>query len=101
MIQNWYRFSKTEAEEQALDFAKRTGLAVVSICPTLVLGPILQSTTVNASSLVLLKLLKGAYLSCTKSFFLQNINLPTVQCLKFLVVLHSNTYFPYITSLAM
>ncbi|XP_061340062.1 cinnamoyl-CoA reductase 1-like isoform X1 [Gastrolobium bilobum] len=57
---NWYCFSKTEAEEQALDFAKRTGLSVVSICPTLVLGPILQSTTVNSSSLVLLKILKGS-----------------------------------------
>ncbi|TKY64606.1 Cinnamoyl-CoA reductase 2 [Spatholobus suberectus] len=57
--QNWYCFSKTQAEEQAMDFAKRTGLDVVSICPSLVLGPILQSTTVNASSLVLPKLLKG------------------------------------------
>ncbi|RYR40928.1 hypothetical protein Ahy_A09g046673 isoform A [Arachis hypogaea] len=56
---NWYCFSKTEAEEQALDFAKRTGLDVVSICPTLVLGPILRSSIVNASSLVLLKILKG------------------------------------------
>ncbi|PNX74210.1 cinnamoyl-CoA reductase 2-like protein [Trifolium pratense] len=42
---NWYCYAKTEAEEQALNFAKRTGLDVVSICPTLVLGPILQSTT--------------------------------------------------------
>ncbi|RZB98131.1 Cinnamoyl-CoA reductase 2, partial [Glycine soja] len=56
---NWYCFSKTEAEEQALDFAKRTGLDLVSICPSLVFWPILQSTTVNTSSLVLLKLLKG------------------------------------------
>ncbi|KAI4352617.1 hypothetical protein L6164_006852 [Bauhinia variegata] len=55
---NWYYFSKTEAELQALDFAKRTGLSVVSICPTLVLGPVLQST-INASSSVLLKLLRG------------------------------------------
>ncbi|XP_004515542.1 cinnamoyl-CoA reductase 1-like [Cicer arietinum] len=55
---NWYCYSKTEAEEQALNFAKRTGLSVVSICPTLVLGPILQSTT-NASSLAVIKLLKG------------------------------------------
>ncbi|XP_024637146.1 cinnamoyl-CoA reductase 1 isoform X2 [Medicago truncatula] len=54
---NWYCYAKTEAEEQALHFAKRTGLNVVTICPTLVLGPILQSTT-NASSLVLVKLLK-------------------------------------------
>ncbi|KAF7843212.1 cinnamoyl-CoA reductase 2-like [Senna tora] len=58
-MENWYCYSKTEAELQALDFAKRTGLAVVTICPSLVLGPILQSTVVNASSLVLLKLLKG------------------------------------------
>ncbi|XP_054779611.1 cinnamoyl-CoA reductase 1-like isoform X1 [Prosopis cineraria] len=56
---NWYCYSKTEAEMQALEFARNTGLPVVTICPTLVLGPILQSTTVNASSLVLLKLCKG------------------------------------------
>ncbi|CAL5210553.1 unnamed protein product [Lathyrus oleraceus] len=55
---NWYCFAKTEAEEQALNFANRTGLRMVSICPGLVLGPILQSTT-NASSLFLIKLLKG------------------------------------------
>ncbi|KAK2432392.1 cinnamoyl-CoA reductase [Trifolium repens] len=55
---NWYCYAKTEAEEQALNFAKRTKLDVVSICPTLVLGPILQSTT-NSSTLVLIKLLKG------------------------------------------
>jgi nucleoside-diphosphate-sugar epimerase len=57
-MQSWYCYAKTEAEEQALNFAKRTGLDVVSICPTLVLGPVLQSTT-NLSSLVLIKLLKG------------------------------------------
>ncbi|CAK8574592.1 unnamed protein product [Lathyrus sativus] len=56
---NWYCFAKTEAEEQALNFASRTGLRMVSICPSLVLGPILQSTT-NASSLFLIKLLKGS-----------------------------------------
>lgn len=80
MIQNWYCFSKTEAEEQALDFAKRTGLDVVSICPSLVLGPILQSTTVNASSLALLKLLTGAYHYCLiRLFLLLYINFLTVQ----------------------
>jgi nucleoside-diphosphate-sugar epimerase len=71
MIQNWYCYAKTEAEEQALSFAKRTGLDVESICPTLVLGPILQSTT-NLSSLVLIKLLKGTdikflYIMCHAS----------------------------------
>jgi nucleoside-diphosphate-sugar epimerase len=59
--QNWYCLSKTEAESQALEFAKRNGLDVVTVCPTLVLGPILQPT-VNASSLVLIRLLKGTYL---------------------------------------
>ncbi|XP_041017795.1 cinnamoyl-CoA reductase 1-like isoform X2 [Juglans microcarpa x Juglans regia] len=55
---NWYCLSKTEAESKALEFAKGSELHVVSICPTLVLGPILQST-VNTSSLYLMRLLKG------------------------------------------
>ncbi|KAK6229063.1 hypothetical protein SCA6_018014 [Theobroma cacao] len=55
---NWYCFSKTEAESEAFELAKRTGLDVVTVCPTLILGPILQPA-VNASSLVLIKLLKG------------------------------------------
>lgn len=59
--QNWYCLSKTEAESQALEFAKGKGLDVVTVCPTLVLGPILQPT-VNASSLIIIKLLKGTYL---------------------------------------
>ncbi|XP_038703162.1 cinnamoyl-CoA reductase 1-like [Tripterygium wilfordii] len=57
---NWYFLSKTEAEIQAMEYAKKTGLDVVTICPTLVLGPILQSR-VNASSLILIKLLKEGY----------------------------------------
>ncbi|XP_057489973.1 cinnamoyl-CoA reductase 1-like isoform X2 [Actinidia eriantha] len=57
---NWYCLSKTEAESEALKFAKISGLDVVTVCPTLILGPMLQSTT-NASSLVLIKLLKEGY----------------------------------------
>ncbi|KAJ4718840.1 Cinnamoyl-CoA reductase family protein [Melia azedarach] len=57
---NWYCLSKTEAESEALEFAKKTGLDVVTVCPTLVLGPLLQSK-VNASSLVLIKLLREGY----------------------------------------
>ncbi|KAK9270387.1 hypothetical protein L1049_025966 [Liquidambar formosana] len=57
---NWYCLSKTEAESEALEYAKRSGLDVVTVCPTLIFGPILQST-VNASSLVLIKLLKEGY----------------------------------------
>ncbi|PQQ00993.1 cinnamoyl-CoA reductase 2-like isoform X1 [Prunus yedoensis var. nudiflora] len=55
--ENWYSLSKTLAEWEALEFARRNGLDLVTICPTLILGPILQST-VNTSTLVLIELLK-------------------------------------------
>ncbi|XP_011041140.1 PREDICTED: cinnamoyl-CoA reductase 1-like [Populus euphratica] len=54
---NWYNLSKTVAESEAWEYAKRSGLDVVAICPSLILGPILQST-VNASTKVLIKILK-------------------------------------------
>nr|CAD1831299.1 unnamed protein product [Ananas comosus var. bracteatus] len=57
--ENWYFLSKTLAESEALDYAEKNGLDVVTVCPSLIIGPLLQST-VNASSLVLLNLLKGA-----------------------------------------
>ncbi|KAI4339976.1 hypothetical protein MLD38_024858 [Melastoma candidum] len=57
-FQNWYCLSKTEAESQAFDYAKSNGLDLVSICPSLILGPLLQPT-LNASSAVLVNLLKG------------------------------------------
>nr|GLL34365.1 cinnamoyl-CoA reductase 1-like [Ipomoea trifida]GMD25972.1 cinnamoyl-coa reductase 2 [Ipomoea batatas] len=57
---NWYCYSKTVAEKEAFDYAKKSELQVITICPSLVLGPILQHT-VNASSLVLVKLLKEGY----------------------------------------
>lgn len=47
------------AEAEAWEYAKKSGLSVVTVCPSLVLGPLLQETA-NASSLVLIKLLKGA-----------------------------------------
>ncbi|XP_072149353.1 cinnamoyl-CoA reductase 1 isoform X1 [Setaria viridis] len=56
--QNWYCLSKTLAELEAFDYAKRTGLDVVSVCPSLVIGPLLQST-VNASSSVIVDCLEG------------------------------------------
>ncbi|KAK6939130.1 NAD-dependent epimerase/dehydratase [Dillenia turbinata] len=59
---NWYCLSKTEAESKAFEYAKGSGLDVVSVCPTLVFGPMLQST-INSSSLVLIKLLKEGYTS--------------------------------------
>ncbi|XP_065847824.1 cinnamoyl-CoA reductase 1-like isoform X1 [Euphorbia lathyris] len=56
-LNNWYGVSKTEAESAALEFAQRSGLDVVRVCPVLVLGPILQSTA-NSSTLFLLRQLK-------------------------------------------
>lgn len=54
----WYHLSKTEAETVALEFAKTNGLDVVTVCPSLVLGPILQST-LTSSALLFFSLLKG------------------------------------------
>ncbi|KAL5707290.1 hypothetical protein ACHQM5_025354 [Ranunculus cassubicifolius] len=54
---NWYCLSKTIAESEAFEYAKKTGLDIVTVCPCLVIGPLLQSTA-NASSLVLINMLK-------------------------------------------
>uniref|UniRef100_A0A453SK66 NAD-dependent epimerase/dehydratase domain-containing protein n=1 Tax=Aegilops tauschii subsp. strangulata TaxID=200361 RepID=A0A453SK66_AEGTS len=56
--QMWYALSKTLAEREALAHAEKTGLDVVTVCPPLVLGPLLQRVA-NTSSLVLINLLKG------------------------------------------
>ncbi|XP_020526339.1 cinnamoyl-CoA reductase 1 isoform X2 [Amborella trichopoda] len=56
--ENWYCLSKTMAESEAFEYGQKSGLDLVSVCPTLVLGPMIQPT-INASSLVLIKLLKG------------------------------------------
>lgn len=56
--ENWYCLSKTEAESEALEYAKINGLDVISVCPSLIFGPVLQST-LNASTTALLNLMKG------------------------------------------
>ncbi|MQL73213.1 hypothetical protein Taro_005548 [Colocasia esculenta] len=56
--ENWYCFSKTIAEEKGLDYARESGLDLVRVCPCLILGPMLQPT-LNASSSVLVRILKG------------------------------------------
>ncbi|PUZ59899.1 hypothetical protein GQ55_4G080300 [Panicum hallii var. hallii] len=56
--EDWYNLSKTLAEREAFAYAEKTGLDVVTICPSLVLGPLMQST-INASSKILLNYLKG------------------------------------------
>ncbi|XP_026394797.1 cinnamoyl-CoA reductase 2-like [Papaver somniferum] len=56
-IKNWYALSKTDAESEAWEYAKKTGLDVVTILPSLIIGPMLQST-MNASTLTLVKIIK-------------------------------------------
>jgi len=43
-LQNWYSVAKISSEEAALEYAKQTGLDVVTVNPTLVFGPLLQPT---------------------------------------------------------
>ncbi|XP_059636469.1 cinnamoyl-CoA reductase 1-like [Cornus florida] len=53
----WYCLGKTLAESEALEYARRNELNLVTVCPSICIGPMLQST-VNASSLFLLHYLK-------------------------------------------
>ncbi|XP_077210446.1 cinnamoyl-CoA reductase 1-like [Tasmannia lanceolata] len=59
-VENWYCLSKTLAEKEALEFGVKNGLDVVSVCPSWILGPLLQPT-VNASIFYFIKLLTGEY----------------------------------------
>ncbi|CAK9171671.1 unnamed protein product [Ilex paraguariensis] len=54
----WYSLSKTLAEKAAWEFAKEKGLDVVVVNPGAVMGPMLPPT-INASMLMLLRLLQG------------------------------------------
>uniref|UniRef100_A0ACD5UGZ1 Uncharacterized protein n=1 Tax=Avena sativa TaxID=4498 RepID=A0ACD5UGZ1_AVESA len=56
--QNWYYLAKTLAELEAFDYSMISGLDVVTVCPSLVIGPLLQPT-VNASSSIIVDFLKG------------------------------------------
>ncbi|GLJ22309.1 hypothetical protein SUGI_0419710 [Cryptomeria japonica] len=56
--QNWYFMAKTVSEKNAWNCSKEFGIDLVTICPTLILGPMLQPT-INASSLFVVKLLTG------------------------------------------
>ncbi|CAM0909958.1 unnamed protein product [Alopecurus aequalis] len=58
--EDWYYLSKTLAEREAFAYAAKTGLDIVTICPSLVIGPLMQST-VNASSKILLNYFKGEH----------------------------------------
>lgn len=56
--EDWYYLSKTLAEREAFAYAAKTGLDIVTICPSLVIGSLMRST-VNSSSKVLINYFKG------------------------------------------
>ncbi|CAI0425660.1 unnamed protein product [Linum tenue] len=58
--ERWYQVSKTEAESQAIEYGKATGLDLVTVCPNLIMGPVIQPTR-NASTLVLSMALKEGH----------------------------------------
>ncbi|KAF3962162.1 hypothetical protein CMV_013287 [Castanea mollissima] len=57
-VQEYYCFGKTVAESEALEYAKSSDFSIITVCPSIIIGPLLQPT-MNASSLFLLTLLKG------------------------------------------
>ncbi|PVH64610.1 hypothetical protein PAHAL_2G315400 [Panicum hallii] len=56
--EDWYMAAKTLAEGTALEYAEKNGLTVVTVCPCVVLGPLLQPV-VNTSSEFLIYVIKG------------------------------------------
>ncbi|CAL4933249.1 unnamed protein product [Urochloa decumbens] len=56
--EDWYSVAKLVAEQEALAYAEKNGLNVVTLCPPYVFGPLLQST-VNTSSKLLIYTIKG------------------------------------------
>ncbi|XP_068636079.1 cinnamoyl-CoA reductase 1-like [Aristolochia californica] len=57
---NWHCLATTAPESEALEYGPQNRLEVVSVCPTLILGPMLHPT-MNASSLILFKIQTGAH----------------------------------------
>lgn len=58
LLQRWYVLSKTLAELAAWDYVKEHNLDMVTINPTMVIGPVLQSS-MNASTEIVLDYLNG------------------------------------------
>ncbi|CAI0440955.1 unnamed protein product [Linum tenue] len=58
-IEEWYAVAKTEAEREAFEYGHRAGIEVVSICPTLVVGPVMNHAVPSGSSFVFSNFLKG------------------------------------------
>ncbi|KAH9662022.1 Epimerase domain-containing protein [Citrus sinensis] len=79
----WYPLSKTLAEKAAWEFAKEKGLDVVVVNPGTVMGPVIPPT-LNASMLMLLRLLQG----CTdtyENFFMGSVHFKDVALAHILV----------------
>ncbi|PIA53486.1 hypothetical protein AQUCO_00900229v1 [Aquilegia coerulea] len=55
----WYVLAKTLAEQSAWKFAKDHGMDIVTIHPSMVIGPLLQPT-LNTSAAIILKFINGA-----------------------------------------
>ncbi|CAL5063657.1 unnamed protein product [Urochloa decumbens] len=56
--EDWYSAAKTMAEQAALEYGEKNGLIVVTVCPCVVLGPLLQPV-VNTTSELLIYIMKG------------------------------------------
>lgn len=80
----WYPLSKTLAEKAAWEFAKEKGLDVVVVNPGTVMGGPILPPTLNASVLMLLRLLQG----CTEvyeDFFMGSVHVKDVALAHILV----------------
>jgi len=56
--EDWYMVAKVVAEKTALDYAEKSGLNVVTVCPTMALGPLLRPVA-NVSHEFLIYIIKG------------------------------------------
>uniref|UniRef100_A0A0E0M2U7 NAD-dependent epimerase/dehydratase domain-containing protein n=1 Tax=Oryza punctata TaxID=4537 RepID=A0A0E0M2U7_ORYPU len=59
--ENWYSLAKTEGEEMALEYGNKNGLHVVTVCPGIVFGPMLQTVQLNTTTKALLYIIKGGH----------------------------------------
>lgn len=58
----WYVLSKTLAEDAAWKFVKEKGIDMVTINPSMVIGPLLQPT-LNTSAAAILNIINGMFSS--------------------------------------
>lgn len=75
-LQDWYSVAKIVAEQASLEYSEKHGLNVVTLCPPLVFGPLLQPT-VNTSSKFLIYVINGNADLCPSVLF---------HCLKFTLI---------------